>query len=383
MFTDFLYLLRAQGLKIGTGDWVGFLDALKKGLATDTAQLYIIGRALLCRTEADFDKFDLAFAAAFKGATLPDDLRRKLEEWLANAAAVNPNAPPPKPVPQEDLWDELRKRLKEQKERHDGGNHWVGTGGTSPFGNSGAPNAPPGIRLGGSGQRGGAVAVAQERQWESYRTDRVLDVRDMQVALRAVRSLKREGRLELDLDETIDKTAKNAGDIEVIERPERKNQVHVVLLMDTGGSMQPHVEKVERLFTAASRIKTFKTFKSYAFHNCVYDKLYLDIESGKRIPTAKVLAGLTARHRLVFVGDAAMAPYELFSPFGWPGEGQLAGYDWLRRIHERCPASIWLNPDPPRWWSHPTVSAIGKLFPMYELTLDGLRDAVKKLRAPT
>lgn len=381
MFIEFLYLLRAQGLAVGTGEWLGFLGALKQGLATDPQGLYVLGRALLCRTEADFDKYDQAFAAAFSGAKLPEDLRAKIEAWLSEAAAMNEaSAPLNETRPPEELWREMLERLKQQTERHDGGNKWVGTGGTSPYGNSGRGKG--GIRIGGEGGRGGAVQVAMERRWTGYRTDRILDVRDMQVALRALRSLRREGPTELDLDLTIERTAQNAGDIEIAERAQRKNQVHVVLLMDAGGSMSPHAEKVERLFTAASKMKQFRSFKAYTFHNCVYDRLYIDIEAGERISTAKVLDGLTPRHRLVFVGDASMAPYELFSAYGWPGESQLSGLDWLRRFRERCPAAIWINPDPPRWWEHPTVSAIGRLFPMFELTLDGLRDGIKKLRAP-
>lgn len=381
MFVAFLYNLRAQGVVVGTGEWLAFLDALRRGLATDVASLYRLGRALLCRSEAQFDAYDLAFAQTFQGAELPEDLRAKVEEWLKSAIEQREGTPPlDERRSPEELWKELLERLKQQKERHDGGNYWVGTGGTSPFGNSGRGKG--GIRIGGEGGRGGAVQVAMERRWEGYRTDRVLDVRDMQVALRALRALKREGPTELDLDATIDRTAENAGEIELVERPARKNQVHLVLLMDTGGSMTPHVEKVERLFTAASRTKTFRSFRSYSFHNCVYDKLYTDIEALERIPTSKVLDKLTPRHRLVFVGDASMAPYELFSSYGWPGEGALAGIDWLRRLKERCPASVWLNPDPPRWWQHPTVSAIGRIFPMYELSLDGLRGAIRKLRAP-
>lgn len=381
MFTEFLFLLRGQGLKIGTGEWLSFLDALKRGLATDLSSLYLLSRALLCHTEADYDKFDVAFASAFQGAALPEDLRAKLEEWLKNPVPPQHKGPgPTHDKDPEELWRMLRERLKEQKERHDGGSHWIGTGGTSPFGNGGTGQG--GIRVGGTGGRGGAVQVAMDRKWAAYRTDRVLEVRDMQVALRALRALRREGPTELDLDETIRSTARHGGDIDIVERPERKNQVHVVLLMDTGGSMAPHIEKVERLFTAATRVKQFKSLTSYSFHNCVYDRLYTDIEAGERIPTARVIDKLTPRHRLVFVGDAAMAPYELFSAYGWPGEGQVAGIDWLRRLRERAPASVWVNPDPPRWWAHPTVSAIGRIFPMFELTLDGLRDAVRKLRAP-
>jgi uncharacterized protein with von Willebrand factor type A (vWA) domain len=221
-----------------------------------------------------------------------------------------------------------------------------------------------------------------ERRWAAYRADQTLDVRDLQVALRALRALKREGPTELDLDLTIRKTCDNAGDIDLVERPARKNQVHLVLLMDAGGSMAPHAARVAQLFTAASRLHTFRSFTSYSFHNCVYDRLYTDIEALERVPTAKVLEELTPRHRLVFVGDASMAPYELFSAYGWPGEGGRPGIEWLKRFRERCKASVWLNPDPARWWPHPTISAIGRVFPMYELTVDGLRRAVRKLRAP-
>ena len=236
---------------------------------------------------------------------------------------------------------------------------------------------------GGSGGSGGgrqAVQVAMERRWANYRTDQLLDVRDMKVALRALRNLAREGNWELDIDLTIDKTAKNAGDIEIVEQRSRVNRVHLVLLMDAGGSMTPHYEQVNRLFSAAHQVGCFKTFKAYYFHNCVYQYLYKDMEQLDRLTTAQVMEGLSPNHRLIFVGDASMAPFELFSPFGW--HESLAGLDWLRRFRSRCRASVWLNPDPRRYWRHPTVSAIGSVFPMYRLTLNGLKEAVKKLRAP-
>ena len=211
----------------------------------------------------------------------------------------------------------------------------------------------------------------------------MLDVRDLKVVLRSLRSLVRDGNWALDLDGTIDRTAKNAGDIEIVEERERKNRLKVVLFMDSGGSMLPHSEKVERLFSAAKEVKTFREFKSYAFHNCVYGRLYTDIEQLERVPTSEVLANLTPQHRLIFVGDASMAPYELFSPFSWPGQGDgLSGLDWLQRFRERCPGAIWLNPDPERWWDHPTVRAIGGLFPMFPLTVEGVEDGVRRLRAP-
>lgn len=381
MFDVFLYTLRQQGLVVGAGEWLTFLDALQRGLAVNLDELYTLGRALLCRSEGEFDKYDLAFAATFQGAVLPEDARSRLEAWLAEAIAggegerVDPGMSP------EELWRELLKRLAEQQERHDGGNYWIGTGGTSPFGHSG--RAAQGIRVGGPGGGRSAVRVAMERRWANYRTDRMLDVRDFEVALRALRNLQREGRYELDLDETIAETARNAGEIELVERRERQNQVHLVLLMDAGGSMTPHYEKVSRLFSAASRARTFKSFTSLYFHNCVYGTLHRDFEQLDRVRTEAFLEKLTPRHRLLFVGDASMAPYELFSNFSWPGEGGgLSGLEWLQRFRARCQASVWLNPDPRRFWAHPTVSAIGRVFPMYELTVEGLQQAVKKLRVP-
>lgn len=381
MFTELLYECRAAGLVVGSGEWLGFLEAVRAGLIANLEDLYRIGRALLCRSEGEYDAWDRAFAKTFEGIELPDDVRDELEQWL-NVVAERPEGEwVDHPFESRDeLWEAFLERLKEQKEAHNGGNHWIGTGGTSPFGHSG--KGKEGIRVGGGGGGRQAVNVAMERRWQNYRTDRTLDVRDLQVALRALRNLAREGDWELDLDETIDRTCHNAGDIELVERRERRNRVHLVLLMDAGGSMAPHYEKVNKLFSAASKVKGFKTFQSWYFHNAVYGWLYEDYQELERVRTEEVLEKLTPRHRLVFVGDASMAPYELFHPFGWPSESALSGLEWFRRFKQRCPGSIWLNPDPVRYWRHPTVSAIGQIFPMHPLTVDGLRDAVKKLRAP-
>jgi uncharacterized protein with von Willebrand factor type A (vWA) domain len=221
-----------------------------------------------------------------------------------------------------------------------------------------------------------------ERQWSNYRRDQILDTRDMKVALRALRSLTREGRLELDVDETIAETARQGGEIELIERRARVNRVHLVLLMDAGGSMTPHAERVNQLFSAADQLKVFKSFNAYYFHNCVYQWLYKDISQLDKVATTSVLEDMGPNHRVIFVGDASMAPYELFSPYGWYQEDKFSGLDWLGRVRERSKATIWLNPDPPRYWQHPTVGAVSKLFPMYELTVAGLHAAVKQLRVP-
>lgn len=383
MFTAFLFRLRAEGVPVGMGEWLAFLGGLQQGIAHDLDGMYALGRAVLCRTEADYDGYDIAFADMFKDAALDPDIQAKLAQWLEEAQArTSDTLVDPAFETDEDLWKAFLERLAEQTERHDGGNHWIGTGGTSPFGHSG--RASRGIRVGGSGGNRSAVHVASERQWEAYRTDRTLATRDMQVALKTLRRLQREGQWSLDLDATIDRTCHNAGDIELVERRDRENQVRLVLLMDSGGSMAPHAQRVAALFTAAEEIGTFRSFDAYFFHNCVYGWLRKNDDVGERVATADVLAGLTPQHRLLFVGDASMAPYELFSSTGWgfADVERVPGIEWLRRFRRRCPSSVWLNPDPQKWWDHPTVSAVGQIIPMHELTVDGLRDAVGILRKP-
>jgi hypothetical protein len=383
LFLPFLYQLRAQGLRVGVGEHQRLLDAMARGLIVDLDGLYTLGRALICRSEADFDAWDLAFAETFKGVGIDPALREKLERWLAKAAERASEERVDPAFSDEELWDELRKRLAEQKEEHHGGNRWVGTGGTSPFGHSG--RAARGIRVGGPGGGRSAVAVADARQWEAYRTDHTLDSRDWQVALRTLRRLVREGLYELDVDATIDRTAKNAGDVEIVERRARQNQVRLVLMLDVGGSMTPHAQRVQELFTAVERdARVFRSLDVWCFHNAPYGALWADLEAQERVATADVLAQLGPQHRVIWVGDASMAPYELFSASGWGYQDQerLSGLEWIRRFKARCPASVWLNPDPERWWDHPTVAAIGETVPMFELHVDGLRRAVAKLRAP-
>jgi uncharacterized protein len=381
VFLEFLFALRVRGVPVGIGEWLAFLRGLRAGLATDLHGLYGLGRAVLCRTEADYDGYDLAFRETFDGLVLPDAERDQLREWLDEALQGPAGDVDPKRYESfDDLWRDFLARLRDQTERHDRGNTWIGTRGTSAFGNAG--RAPQGVRVGGSGGGRSAVRVAAERRWQNYRSDRPLDAREVQVALRALRSLARDGRPELDIDATIAKTARNAGDIELVERPERKNRLRVGLLMDAGGSMAPHAERVEQLFSALAAMRTFKSLEVHYFHNCVYGTLYRDFQELDRVPTERVIDQLTPQHRLILVGDASMAPYELFGAWGWSGADQPSGLDWLRRLRARCPASVWLNPDPPRWWNHPTVSAIGEVFPMFELTVEGLGLAVRKLRAP-
>lgn len=383
MFQLLLFNLRAQGNKVGLGEWLAFLDGVERGLATDLDSLYHFGRAVLVHSESGYDPYDVAFQATFAGVELPPQVNQQLQDWLRDAREAMGERVATELSP-EQLRAIFLERLKEQKERHDGGSRWIGTGGTSPFGNSGA--AEGGVQAGGGGGRS-AVLVAGDRRWANYRTDKTLDHRDFQVALRALRNLAREGAMELDLDQTIDRTCQNAGEIELAYDRERQNRVHLVLVMDTGGSMSPHTRLVEQLFTAAQEMKGFKTFQALYFHNAPYGFLFEDYDTYKRRPIDEIMRDWTPQHRLLFVGDASMAPYELFTPFGFDpwrtNGGHLSGLDWLQFMRRRCPASAWVNPDPQRWWDHPTVRAIGGVFPMFPLTMEGLRDAVRSLRAPT
>jgi uncharacterized protein len=381
MFDLLLLNLKSQGLRVGMSEWLTFLSGIEKGLVVDLEGLYGFGRAVLCTSESWYDAWDLAFTATFQGVELPPVLKDELLAWLADAKVPSEGR-----TPVDMDLDEMRRRflerLREQKERHDGGSKWIGTKGKSPFGSGGV--AETGIRVGPGGGRS-AVEVAGDRAWKNYRTDERLETRDLRVALKALRNLAREGRPELDVKRTIRRTADNAGDIDLVFRPGKRNRVHLVLLMDSGGSMEPHTRLVEQLFTAAKEAKGFKSFQALSFHNVPYGWLYRDYESYDRVRVEELLREWTPSHRLVWVGDASMAPWELFSAgyHDWTGKGgaTASGLDWLKRIHEHCPASVWLNPDPERFWVHSTVSAVQAVFPMFPLTLGGLRDAVRKLKA--
>ena len=280
------------------------------------------------------------------------------------------------------LREEFEKRMAEQDERHDGGSKWIGTGGTSPFGHGG--RNPAGVRVGGTGGGRSAVQVASERRFRNLASDRVLDTRQIGVALRRLRRLGRfDGPEELDLDATVDESARNAGEIELIFRPPKTNRVKLLLLMDVGGSMDPHAELSERLFSAAHAAGHFRRFEVRFFHNCVYERLYTDISNWRGESTAERIKELDETWSLVFVGDAWMAPYELTHTGGAIHYGHMnrdSGLDWLLRFRERCPNSLWLNPEPRRIWHAPTIAAIRRVFPMYELTLDGLIEAIDVLR---
>ncbi|MCR4316604.1 MAG: VWA domain-containing protein [Planctomycetes bacterium] len=388
MFQDFFTILKKYKVGVSLSEWMTFQEALDKHLVRESLmEFYYVARAVMVKSETRYDKFDSAFVEYFTGVEAPELVRDEFFAWLSdpkNQIAIEnidmSKVPHLKDLQQ--LLDEFRKRLEEQKERHDFGSKWVGTGGTSPFGNSGFN--PAGIRVGGEGGGRSAVQVAANRAFRNYRSDLVLDVRQIKVALRDLRELARVGQNEeLDLDGTIEKTCKNGGDIELEFHPGRKNTTRMLLLMDVGGSMTPHARLVSRLFSAAHQMNHFKDFRYFYFHNCVYDRVYKDIERRESIETAEVMHTYDENYKLVLVGDACMASYELVAAGGaidYYEHNLRPGIEWLRTMQGKYSHSIWLNPDPRRYWDHPTVSMVGNIFPMFELTLDGLEDGIDQLK---
>jgi len=390
MFVGFLYELRKRGVPVGSQEALALADALSKNLhECSLTGYYHIARSLLIHSEIHLDAFDEAFLSHYRLAEAASiKIHQDLLDWLKEARERRELSPEELALLERFDPDELRRmfeeRLRQQKERHDGGNKWIGTGGTSPFGHSGA--AREGIRIGGPGGNRSAIGVADARAYRGYRSDHIVDVRQFSVALRKLRTFAREGgELELDLDGTVDATAKNAGELEVVVRPPRRPNTRVILMMDVGGSMDPYIREVEQLFTAASKATHFKDFRSYFFHNCVYQTVWATEEFTKPVPVTDLLRTCGKHYKLVMVGDAAMAPYELVSPRGssFFGPAGKSGLEVLQELTAHFERAVWLNPEPRRYWqgAGSTRHAIGQLFPMFPLTLEGLGEAISHLNA--
>ncbi len=386
VFTDFFYLLRKRKIPVSVTEWMTFIDALARGYIANLDDLYFLARAILVKSVNHYDSYDVAFQEYFRGIETPAEILEQVLEWL-KSEPVKPRGLSEQEFAKlrrlqlEELMKKLEERLREQTGRHDGGGYWVGRGGTSPFGHSGTH--PTGIRIGGESRNRSAVKVAAERRFRNYRSDLVLDVRQISIALKGLRELTRFGAEdELDLEHTIDATAKNAGDIELIWRQPRKNSVKVLLLMDVGGSMEPFALLCSQLFSAANSSSHFKDFKFYYFHNCIYDNLYENVELNTVVGTDHLLRTLGPEYKVILVGDARMGPWELTERHGavnYYEVNETPGIVWLNRFATHFTHSVWLNPDDPQVWAHPTVQAIARMFPMYPLTLDGLAMAVKAL----
>ncbi len=390
-FVPFLYELRARKVKVGAQEATALARALVMGLH-DSSLLgfYHVARALCVHRESDLDAFDQAFSAHFKGIeTASLELVDELAEWLKDPQNRRELTDAERALLETLDLDELRRlfeeRLREQKERHDRGNRWIGTGGTSPFGAHGVH--PSGLRVGQHGGGRSALGVADARTFRPYRSDIVLDVRQIEVALRKLRAFRREGELlELDIEKTIDETARQGGELEIVMRPPRKPNVRVLLLMDVGGSMDPHAHLVSQLFSAAKRASNFRELKTYYFHNCIYGRLYETERFSDPVPVRDVLEKVSPEWKLVMVGDAAMHPAELLGSSDWTywaGRGkeaeQRTGIQWMQHLADHFHHAAWLNPDPPNYWKGGTAEALGKVFSMYPLTLEGLGEAIAHL----
>jgi uncharacterized protein with von Willebrand factor type A (vWA) domain len=392
MFLPFFASLRKAGVPVTLREFLAFLDGLAAGLATGEVEtFYYLARTAMVKDERHLDRFDRAFAEAFRGLEgitaeqvlqamdLPEDWLRKLVE---RSLTPEEKAQVEALGGFDKLMETLKKRLEEQKGRHQGGSKWIGTAGTSPFGAYGYN--PEGVRIGQAESRHQrAVKVWDRRDFRNLDDTVELGTRNIKVALKRLRRWARTGAAEeLDLPGTIRATAEH-GYLDVQTRPERHNAVKVLLFLDVGGSMDPHVRVVEELFSAARA--EFKHLEYYYFHNCLYEGLWRDNRRrwDQQTPTWDVLRTYGADYKAIFVGDASMSPYEIAHPGGanehWNPE---AGQVWLERARAQWPANVWLNPLPERYWSHTqSVAMIRKLFDgaMFPLTLEGIGRAVRAL----
>jgi len=385
----FLHLKSAR-LPVSTREFLTLLEALQARIVSlSLTDFYHLARASLIKDEAQFDRYDLAFATYFDGVDSIFDIRAEIpDEWLRKEFERLLSAEDRAKIAALGGWDKLmetfRKRLEEQKGRHAGGGKWIGTGGTSPFGAYGYN--PEGVRVGhaGGGNRS-AVKVWDERSFRNLDGDVELNTRNIKVALRRLRRFAREGvPEELDLGGTIEGTAKNAGYLDLRLVPERRNRVKVLLFLDVGGSMDPHVAACEELFSATKT--EFRHLEHFYFHNCVYDHVWRDNARRRfdRIATWDILHKYGPDWKVIFVGDAAMSPYELVQPGGSVEYmNEEPGTVWLQRIAGHFRSVIWWNPEPPRSWEYTpstqiVLRAVGPR--MFPLTLDGIARGIDALR---
>ncbi|MFC2969059.1 vWA domain-containing protein [Acidimangrovimonas pyrenivorans] len=392
MFIPFFETLRAAGIPVSLREYLGFLEGMRAGLATyDVEAFYYLARMTMVKDERHIDRFDRAFAASFSGLEeiSTDAVLEALElpsDWLEKLAEKHLTPEEKAEIEAlggfDKLMETLRERLREQEGRHQGGNKWIGTAGTSPFGAYGYN--PEGVRIGQKESRHQrAVKVWDKREFKNLDDSIELGTRNIKVALKRLRKWARDGaEEELDLDGTIRKTAEH-GYLDVQTRPERRNAVKVLLFLDVGGSMDPYVRVVEELFSAARA--EFKHLEHYYFHNCLYEGVWRDNRRrwDAQLATAELLRTYGHDYKCIFVGDATMSPYEITHAGGanehWNAE---AGHVWLGRAIEQWPSTLWINPTPERYWntSH-SIRLIRDIFEdrMVPMTLDGLSRGIREL----
>ena len=392
MFLSFLEELRAAGIPASLKEHLVLLEALdREVIARRPEEFYYLARATFVKDEGLLDRFDRVFAKLFKGLESNEetDGTEIPEDWLRKIAELYLTPEQMAEIESLGSWDEimetLKKRIEEQSERHQGGSKWIGTGGTSPFGNSGYN--PEGVRIGGTSVHKRAIKVWDKREFRNLDNAQELGTRNIKIALRRLRRFAREGAAdELDLAETIRGTARQ-GWLDIVMRPERHNAVKLLLFLDVGGSMDPHIRLCEELFSAAT--SEFKHLEFFYFHNCVYEGVWKDNRRRftERTPVTDVLHKFGHDYRLVFVGDASMSPYEITHPGGSVEHfNDEPGAAWMQRLLDVYASAAWLNPLPEAHWGHtPSIGLIRELMDgrMFPLTLEGLDQAMRSLgRSP-
>ncbi len=396
MFTKFFYTCKAKGLHITLSEWLTLQDALDRGLAgSSLTQFYYLARMILVKNETDFDKFDLAFDECFKAVRSENEVTSEMLRWLDKSDMLELahedarkwlNEGEDLQIDKEDVEEKFKDRLKDQDTEHNGGSYWIGTMGKTSFGNLGGNVG--GVRVGGKTGYQSAFAVVGARKYRDFRDDRMLDNRQFQLAFRRLRQFSTKldvPRTELDIPGTVDKTCNNGGCLQIVMEKPRKNSVKLLLLFDSGGTMIPFSSLMNELFQAVHKSNHFKDVKCYYFHNCIYSKLYKtpECENGDWVDTEWIFRNLDSDYKVIIVGDAAMAPEELYSETGnYRGpNGGLSGWDWLQLMKRHYKKIIWLNPkmapgDAP--WRE-AETAIKGLVPMYKLTVEGLNEGMIRL----
>jgi uncharacterized protein with von Willebrand factor type A (vWA) domain len=393
MFVDFFYSLKNAGIPVSPTSFLTLQKALNMGLINSVDEFYTSARAILVKSERYFDSYDRVFAHRFEGAELleydeielDEIARAMLDEWLkdpkALADALDMDESELSQLTPEELIEYFKARLKDQQKRHYGGRTWIGTGGTSPVGHSG--HHPEGMRVGGVSRNKSAVKVALERRYKDYSRRGPLTQNMIGEALKRLRNLIPVGPLDrVDIDETVYQTMKNAGEIDIIFTRSLKDRLKMILAIDNGGwSMDPHIPVVQTLFDYAR--DQFKDLKTYYFHNTVYDVLWEDSTRARKPKKVQDFATSDPETRLIMLGDASMAPYELMAADGSIYVDERSGkasIEQLKFLAQTFPHCVWLNPISSQMWEHTrTIVSIREIFPMFELTLDGLEQAVGHL----
>ena len=389
MLIDFFLKCKSAGLPVSTKEFLMLLEAMQADVISPSIdEFYYLSRASLIKDETKYDKYDKVFGEYFKGIESLHELAKEIPlEWLIKKNELQLTPEEKALVEKLGGWDKLmetlKKRLEEQKERHEGGNKWIGTAGRSPFGANGFN--PEGIRIGQEkGRNRSAVKVWDQRSYKDYDDSVELGIRNIKMALRRLRKFAREGAEdELNLDGTIESTARNAGYLDIKMQPERHNTIKVLMLMDVGGTMDDHIKQAEELFSASKA--EFKHLEYYYFHNCVYDYLWKNNRRrhSERFPTWDIIRKYNKDYKLVFVGDATMSPYEILQPGGSVEyNNEEAGAVWLNRFLDQFKSAIWLNPEPEGLWEYrQSISVIRQIMGtrMFPLTVNGLERGIRQL----